>query len=85
MSDQEQSTAFADWTDDGIYAPRTFPLFDPADRSILSRAGAILATQAVSGDTAYDPVVDLPPGGRRPGRAVPGDFPGLDQMRHRPG
>ena len=59
MPDQEQSTAApVDWTEDGIFRSPFLVLFEPEDRAVLRKAGAILATQAVSSDTADDPILD---------------------------
>jgi len=59
MPDQEQSTAApVDWTEDGILRAVYLVLFEPADRAVLRRAGSILATQAVSSETADDPILD---------------------------
>lgn len=46
-----------DWTDDGIYRAAFLCLFDPERRAVLRAAAAILAAQAVSGDTAGKSVV----------------------------
>jgi hypothetical protein len=70
MSDRTDSTAAGppadtpstapppvDWTDDGILRGAFLALFDPADREVLRRAGAILACQAIAGDEGGEFIV----------------------------
>lgn len=51
------SPPLRDWADDGIYRAAFLELFDRGDRAVLRRAGAILASQAISGDSHEEPVV----------------------------
>jgi hypothetical protein len=48
---------FADWSEDGAFRAAFLELFAGEERSVLRRAGAILAGQAISGDTHDEPVV----------------------------
>lgn len=64
MSDRPKSTAVpsppppTNWTDDGIFRAAFLRLFPPEDRATIHQAGAILASQAQSGDTADRPILD---------------------------
>lgn len=67
MSDSVNSTAggpradtptpLPDWTDHGAYRAAFLEVFEPADRPALRKAGAILASQVMSGDPHKEPAV----------------------------
>jgi hypothetical protein len=46
------------WSDDGVFRAAFLRLFPPEDRATIHQAGAILASQAQSGDTADRPILD---------------------------
>ena len=60
MSDRPKSTSPPsppDWTDHGAFRAAFLEVFEPEDRPALRKAGAILASQVMSGDPHKQPAV----------------------------